>query len=255
MYSTTWPVLDKFSMLLTNNNRSKAYLQVLLSKNYIPSHVIILDSGMKRLPEHTESDLILHMETKQKLVRFCPEANISFNEKENILTTVKKNGIPYHILQTIDVNSVEVIDALRTLPESYVIYSGPGGTILKHDILSTGKIFLHVHPGWLPDYRGSTVMYYAMLTDSIVGCSVIALVEDIDKGPIFHRQKFRVSQDNNLDYVFDPAIRTAALLEFFNLNMNQSPEPIPISNSDGQVFFIIHPVLKHLSILSSGNKC
>lgn len=255
MYSAQWPLLDRFSMLLINNNRSKAYLQVLLNKGYIPSHVLILESGAKRLPEHTESDLNLHIETMQKLVRFCLEANISFDEKENILHTVKKHGISYQTIATIDVNSVEVIDALRALPEKYIVYSGPGGAILRHDILSTEKIFLHVHPGWLPDYRGSTVIYYAILANNAVGCSVIALVEDIDKGPIFYRQSFQASQNSNLDYVFDPAIRAATLLEFFNLNINRSPVPIVTPNNEGQLFFIIHPILKHLSILSLENKC
>lgn len=251
VYEKTWPILDEFTMLLVNNNRSKAYLQNLVSNGHTPAEVIVLDSSGVVLPEHTDSDLNIYAATSQKFIRHCPEAGISFDEKEHIQTTVKRHGIPYQVLSTLDVNSRQVVDAVKNGLGNYIVYSGPGGTILRKDILSVGKFFLHVHPGWLPDYRGSTTAYYSMLAGDGVGCSVIIMVEAIDEGPIFLRSRFSPSPETDLDYVLDPAVRTATLVDFFNQNRGSTPVPVEWEKEVcSELFFIIHPLLKHLSILS-----
>lgn len=246
-----WPPLNNFTMLLVNNNRSKAYLQNLIKNDHIPAKVLLLDSGSMVLPEHTDHDLNIHTDTKQKFIRHCPEAGIEFDEKEHIHITVKHHNIPYQILPTMDVNSKLVIDVITDSPGNYIVYSGPRGTILRPEILSTGKVFLHVHPGWLPDYRGSTTIYYSILAGDNVACSVIAMIEEVDEGPVFYRRRFAPNKDTDLDYVLDPAVRSATLVDFFNLNHGKSPIPITLQNDDqSETFFIIHPLLKHLSILS-----
>jgi methionyl-tRNA formyltransferase len=250
MSELSWPELNEFSMLLTNNNRSKAYLQNLITNGFVPSHVVVLDSCNKILPEHTESDLRSYSVTNQRLIRTCKEADISFDEKEHIQRTLQSSNIPHQILHTIDVNSTQVVDAIKYSPGKYVVYSGTGGTILRSEILSVGKYFLHVHPGWLPAFRGSTVQYYSILLGESIACSVITFAREIDKGPIFYRRKFEISPDIDLDYVFDPAIRTASLIDFFRLFNGKSPKPILVGHEDSDQFYIIHPLLKHISFLS-----
>ena len=49
----------KFSMLLINNNRSKAYLQNILLNDFIPEKVILLNDQNVELPEHTYNDKII----------------------------------------------------------------------------------------------------------------------------------------------------------------------------------------------------
>ncbi len=250
MSELSWPELNEFSMLLTNNNRSKAYLQNLITNGFVPSHAVVLDSGYKVLPEHTESDLRSYSVTNQKLIRTCKEAGISFDEKEHIQRTLQSFDIPHQILPTIDVNSAQVVEAIKYSNGNYIVYSGPGGTVLRSEILSIGKYFLHVHPGWLPAFRGSTVPYYSILLGNSIACSVISFVEEIDKGPVFYRREFKISPDINLDYVFEPTIRTATLIDFFRLFNGKSPEPIPVDHEDSDQFYIIHPLLKHISFLS-----
>ena len=84
MITASWPRLTDFSILLMNNNRSKAYLQNLIRARHRPSRAVVLDSGGERLPEHTESDQKIHRQTQQTLTRDCPEAGLSFDEKEGI---------------------------------------------------------------------------------------------------------------------------------------------------------------------------
>ena len=59
----------KFSMLLINNNRSKAYLQNLVLNGFIPENIIVLDDKNIVLPEHTENDKFITQNTKQILIR------------------------------------------------------------------------------------------------------------------------------------------------------------------------------------------
>lgn len=239
----------KYSMLLINNSRSKAYLQNLIKNGYLPEKIIVLNDMNANLVEHTENDKIISKDTKQSFFREIEELDICFDEKEHILTTIENNNIDYIVLNTLNINSAEVVREVSNLPTEYIIYSGPGGTILRHEILNQGKQFVHVHPGWLPKYRGSTTIYYSMLLEKSVGASVILFEEGIDEGPILYKQEYKIVQKGiDFDYTLDPLVRTKTLLEFFQkgevLLENQKKE------ESSSTFYIIHPFLKHASILN-----
>jgi methionyl-tRNA formyltransferase len=238
----------KFSMLLINNNRSKAYLQNLIKNGFIPSEVILLNDNNVTLVEHTENDKLISLDTNQKFIRNIRELNIEFDEKEHILKTLENNSIPYEVVNSLDINSDAVISSVGNTKNEYIVYSGPGGSILGKDILSFGKKFIHVHPGWLPRYRGSTTIYYSMLMGSTVGCSVILFEEGIDEGPILYQNEYKIKEKGiDFDYVLDPIVRTKTLIEFFTNN-----KMVPIEQDkkeNASTFYIIHPLLKHIAIL------
>ena len=52
-------------MLLINNNRSKAYLQVLLKNGFKPEKILLLNDKNVELPEHTENDKLISKNTNQ----------------------------------------------------------------------------------------------------------------------------------------------------------------------------------------------
>lgn len=235
-------------MLLVNNNRSKAYLQNLIKNGFIPSIIIVLDSKNHTLLEHTENDKKIYKDTHQKLIRNLKDLNISFDEKEHIKRTIVNNNLNFSVVDTMDVNSHKVINAVKDLTDEYIVYSGPGGTILRKEILSLNKKFIHVHPGLLPSFRGSTTIYYSMLLDSAVGCSVILLDEKIDEGPILYKTSYVFKERGiDFDYVLDPLVRTKTLINFFQ--NNELSEMQQNQSEDTTTFYIIHPLLKHLSIL------
>ena len=132
-----------FSVLLINNNRSKAYLQNLIKNGLIPKKAIILNDKNVTLAEHTENDKLISQNTNQKFIRKLIDLDIEFDEKEHILKTVENNNIEYVIINSLDINSKEVIKEVENIDEEYIIYSGPGGTILRKEILSKGKKFIH----------------------------------------------------------------------------------------------------------------
>lgn len=246
--------MNKFSMLLVNNNRSKAYLQNLVSEGLIPSNIIVLSDANIKLPEHTENDRQIKGNTSQKFIRKAKDVKLSLDEKEHVLTTIKKYKIPHVICETLDVNSSLVVNEVRRDESEYIVYSGPSGTILRKDILSQGKKFIHVHPGWLPEFRGSTTIYYSMLVNLEVGASVILFEEGIDEGPILYRKKYHITDSAiDFDYVLDPLVRARTLIDFFK---SDSFLPVQQNNFDTScTFYIVHPLLKHASINKSRNSC
>ena len=237
-----------FSMLLINNNRSKAYLQNLVASGFIPNKIIVLNDKNVTLVEHTENDKLISKDTNQKFIRKLEDLDMSFDEKEHILKTIKEYNINYCVIDNLDINSKDVVEEVKKLNDEYIVYSGPGGTILRKEILSFGKKFIHVHPGWLPKFRGSTTIYYSMLLNSTVGCSVILFDEGIDEGPILYRKEYQLKEKEiDFDYVLDPLVRAKTLVEFFkkgqlNLTIQKGDEEL-------STFYIIHPLLKHISIL------
>ena len=242
-----------FSMLLINNNRSKAYLQTLLKNGFKPEKIILLNDENVQLPEHTENDKLISKNTNQKFIRRLKDLNIEFDEKEHVLTTIERNNIDFKLINCLDVNSGKVIKEVNELNSVYIVYSGPGGTILNKQILSQGKKFLHVHPGFLPTYRGSTTIYYSMLISSEVGASVIILEEGIDEGPILYNKKYKILEKNiDFDYALDPLVRAKTLIDFFKLGEFELKKQT--DSSEVNTFYIVHPFIKHASLLKHNKR-
>jgi methionyl-tRNA formyltransferase len=243
----------KFSILAINNNRSKAYLQNLIKNGFVPNKIIFINDKYKTNEDAIDNDHLISKTSKQKSLKISNDLNISYDEREHILQTAKKNKIKYIELNTINVNSKKVIDALKKTNDKYILYSGPSGTILGTKILSCGKKFIHAHPGYLPHYKGSTTIYYSILLESKIGCSIILMEKEIDKGPILFKQEYKIQQKFvDFDYIIDPLVRAKTLINFFKTKkIRPIRQNITTNNS---MFYIIHPLLKHISIINHNNK-
>jgi methionyl-tRNA formyltransferase len=239
-----------FAMIASNTNRARAYLQNLIQYGFIPSKVIYLDVQNITLVEQLDEHKLAGSSTKQKSIVEAKEFNISFDQKKSILESLIEVNIPYEHLETTDINSNLVQHAIISLEEKAILFAGPGGQILDKKLLTLGKKIFHVHPGYLPKYRGSTTIYYSYLVEKIVGASVICFDAGIDTGPLLFKNKYTLSEKNiDFDHVLDPIIRTKVLLEFMEKN-SKFPDAIQNSDYNGNTFYIIHPLLKHLSRLS-----
>lgn len=237
----------KCALILAQNNRSKAYIQNMVRFGFLPHTVIVLQNGAKQRPEQTVNDMSLVSGTSQILVHTLEGCDCVFDEKEHVLTTLTQNNINYQVLPTDDVNSPALINIVRNLDCDYILVSSPGGVLLKKEILDSGKTFLHCHPGLLPQFPGSTTMYYSMLLGNSLGCSLIELNGNIDKGLIVFRRSFRITNKQvDFDYGIDPLIRAQTFLDFLRGKTfeNSGGEEEPTKN-----FFVIHPLLKHLALL------
>ena len=150
-----------------------------------------------------------------------------------------------------NVNDTVIYEKIVKLKPLLIIYSGYGGQLVGKDLIQTGAPFLHMHSGWLPDYKGSTTLYYGWLEKNFCGVSAILLNENIDEGAIVARRKYPPPPRGvDPDYVYDSVIRADLLVTVLKTYVRSRGvlKTVPQGN-EGRVYFVIHPVLKHLARL------
>lgn len=235
-----------FGIILAETSRSKAYLNALLKNDLKPSWILLL--------EDLNSNITMPGSTKE-IFEQKKDINwdeVNFDPNETILNTLKKNRLEFVAAKSNDINSKNVINLIKESEPEIIVYSGYGGAILRKEILDLDKKFLHIHGGYLPEFKGSTTNYFSLLKESSIGASAIYLTEKIDCGPILER--YKVTQNferDQLDHFYDSAIRSRVLVKTLkNLQNKLKIEP-EIHNSNGQTYYIIHPVLKHIAILGN----
>lgn len=246
-------VLSDVGMLLIANNRSRAYLQRMLHHGLRPSHVLLLtNEGDAVLPGQKPSD-VADAGSSADVAK--PSTEFKLNEAETLQQSMERAGIAWTVVASSDINSETVISALNNRNESTWIYSGPGGAILKKKLLSIGKRFLHIHPGLVPKYRGSTTIYYSLLNEGKAGASAFFISPEIDHGAVIATREFPPPQDyETIDYLYDPLIRSELLVDVLLSYKNKGSFESREQNEPSDPYYIIHPVLKHVCILNSKKK-
>ena len=142
-------------MLLSDNARSRAYLDILIKNNFIPKKVFLINRNLIT-----------------KKIKF--KKTSLFENTIGLEKLLTKYHINYKKYAANSFNSKQCFNAIKRSRLKYFIYSGNYGEILKKDYFKIKKIFLHVHPGKLPKYKGSTPFYYEILEkNSISFCSMI----------------------------------------------------------------------------------
>jgi len=241
-------VLADVLFVAADTVRSRAYAQAMLQAGLLPAHALLLatpNADSRAMPGSTNAPL--------------PPAEacgLRIDPSEPVAETLARAGVPATLVASTDMNGPEVVDALRARPETLAIFSGPGGVILRAEVLGLGKRFLHAHGGWLPDYKGSTTNYYSLLEQGECGASAILMTRDIDSGPILTRRRFpRPDTPEGLVYVLDPLFRARVLLDALErLEREGHLDFREADNAGGRTFYIMHPVLRHLAILGGGKK-
>jgi len=222
--------LNNIGMILADTYRTKCYLRALIKNKLSMNYALVLSNSKNTIIAGQKKNT-----SKKEILKLLNEAKINFEEINNT-----------------NVNDNKVMEYIKKRSEKIFIFSGYGGTILNEKLLNIGKKFLHVHGGYLPDYKGSTTNYYSLIKENKMGASAIFLTKDIDSGPILLRKKFAAPKNRKLiDYKYDSEIRAKVLIsclkkfiKFKNWKFEKK------NNLVGETFFIIHPVLKHLAILS-----
>ena len=184
--------LNDVAMVAADTTRSKYYLDELIKYELLPKYVLLLlNSNEQMLPGQ------------------------KYNKTKNgIAELLEAHGVQYDFAPNSDINSNEVVKIISDRIESVFIFSGFGGALLRNDILEIGKKFLHVHGGYLPDYKGSTTNYYSLIDDNMLGASSIFLTKEIDCGPILLRKKFPAPKDRTeIDHIYDSEARSEVLVK------------------------------------------
>lgn len=226
----------KLGIILTPSVRSKAYIQKIIQNKFSLCEIILLND--KKIELTFENEEIL--ESKKS----------GFDISKSIITTLEENNLTFTEFNFIDINHQKLTDFISKSDSDVFIFTGGG--ILRDQILKTGKKFIHFHPGIVPKYRGSTCFYYSIINENQCGVTAYFMDKNIDTGKIILQKFFEPPNHEFIDNVYDSFIRSETLLEVLKNNLLESKN-FKDQLIDGDTYFIIHPVLKHLAILSCVN--
>jgi len=133
-------LLYNFAFLYAENLRSLSYLKFLKKNNFIPSKIIVIPNN-----EVTKNINKGHKEQINKLKKILNY----FSKKTSVVNLKNKKEA--------------IMKNIQNIEEKYIIFAGNYGQILSKQYFNFNKLFIHVHPGNLPDYKGSTTYYYEYL--------------------------------------------------------------------------------------------
>ncbi len=227
--------------LAANTPRSQAYAQAFAARGIELAQAVLFDRpgathpGQTDLPRRADVDIAVSL----------PDPAIPLPQSlESLANQVQR-------IEADSVNDAAIRDVVCSAAPDLVIYSGYGGQLVSAEILSLGPPFLHAHSGWLPDYRGSTTVYYSLMAGEGCGVSVIELVPAIDQGPVLARRRYPPPPAGiDIDYLYDSAIRADLMTEVV-AQWQQDGRPTPVETAGmGADHYVIHPLLKHLAVLS-----
>lgn len=223
----------KIGIILTTDERSKAYLQKIISNKISIDEIILMNEGA-----HSK-DYSQECINEAKKCGF----DISKPTKE----TLNEHKMKFKEFNFNDINHIELIEYIRKKNFDFVIFTGGG--ILRKGILSSGTKFVHFHPGIVPEYRGSTCFYYSMIKENNCGVTAFIMNEGLDTGDVIYQKIFEKPNHVFIDDVYDSFIRSETMVDV--LKNNQLEKKFKKQDqTSGNTFYIIHPVLKHISILS-----
>jgi adenylylsulfate kinase-like enzyme len=238
VYQSSTKKNKKVLLLCGHTTRTVAYIQALSNANIIPSHTIV------------------YGEPKTKFISTRKHRDVSFdgmfipNFELDTLQSLEHYGLPFSVTQEQELTSPSLLALINESAPDLIIYSGYGGQIVPESILNQFPV-LHIHSGWLPEYRGSTTLYYQVIDENICAASAILLDEKIDTGGIVARKRYAIPLKGiDVDYLYDNTIRADLLIQTLNQWLDPSQQwDITGQTQDTLPYFIIHPLLKHLALL------
>lgn len=226
-------VVPHLGLIAQDGVRSRAYVQGLFNAGFKPASAIILGED-------------ICAPGQSSLEKTIPGAGY-FNADKNLLASLQEENIPYRVVSARSFNDAAAIEALSAADANYYIFSGSG--ILKDEILSTGKKLIHIHPGKLPEYRGSTTFLYSLLAEGQCAATGFIMNKGIDAGDIIASREFPPPAPNvDISRIYDPYIRSQVLVEVVRQLAEKGTLIGERQKLGGETYYMIHPVLRTLAI-------
>jgi methionyl-tRNA formyltransferase len=240
--------LSDFTLLVAETARSYIYLQKFEKENIKFGSIIILRNPNKKmnLDEMHLKTQSLNKNNNLHIPSFTKDIIILANDVSNNVTVIESDSI----------KDQAIANKIAELNPKFIVYSGFGGQIVPRELLSNTR-FIHAHAGWLPEYRGSTTTYYSLIDRGDCAVSVIELKPEIDTGDILARKRYSPPYNGEeIDYIYDNQIRADLLSEVLIQFGEKKEFEMVFSQNEAKstTYFVIHPVLKHLALLSLNNE-
>jgi len=256
--------LKDFGCLLVNNVRSRAYLQKMLAASYEPESILYVE--LQKAPGKApgeEAGFAQSIEAafrgrKYFLYSQDPQALFpvkerqaskyrSFDPEKGIPETLSEAGLEYRHIKAGSLNDEAVTEALAGMSPSCFLFCGGG--ILREKIMKCGKQFIHVHPGFLPEVRGSMAVEWSLLTSGTCHATALFMTEGIDQGDVIATREFPAPEleCGNIAPYYSSHIRSELFLDILAEYARTGRfEAKPQGAESGQTYYKMHPLLNNL---------
>ena len=181
----------------------------------------------------------------KKYLEFFEKNNIKFNY---ILIYNVKRNIKYKFCNKVILFNEKFFNQkikkkIHFLRLTNLIVSPSSGEIYKKHLMNNLN-FYHCHPGKLPEFKGSCVIYYSILEKSSIHTTIFKMNNEIDRGKILYQEKFKIPNFKKVKYDdFDYEIRAKTFVKFLKRKKNIKYKFKIDSNLS---FYRPHPILRIL---------
>lgn len=172
--------------------------------------------------------IILYSKKLGKVFKFIKKKKI-----DNLLIYCKSDNI----------NSQIINQKLESNKKKINIISTYAGEIVNNSSLLKKKL-IHCHPGDLPEFKGSTTIYYSMIIKKKICVTVFIMSKKIDEGKILYKKYFNYPKNlKDIENNFDNTIRASALISYLKNN-----NIVYNSNTKDKIlpYYIAHPIIRQL---------
>lgn len=231
--------MTDFGFILYPGMRSWAYLQVLIQLNLHPRLIICLHNS-----KNSAFDPSLDKPWVQQHF-FDPDFQL-----RHYLASYRPDVV---YLTCESINDPSLLTELNRSALQQWLFSGGG--VLKPHLFEHGHQFLHIHPGRLPEVRGSTCFYYSLLCDNTLFATSFWLTPELDAGEPIHISDFNVNLPADrlspafIDQVLDPWIRARCLYQTLKRWPKIASTTAPASRAPSdRACYVMHPLLRALTL-------
>jgi len=266
-------IVENFGCLLIDNHRSKAYIQKLVGRSLYPEKAIYVDLKIKKKPGRKTSadsfdDAILKSFNNRKYFMYSnnenavipigdktPHEYASFDPATPVQETLEGAAIAYEQITAENLNDPAVVETVGSTDVEYFLFSG--GAVLKNEILSQGKKFIHIHPGYLPDVKGSMAIEWSILLYGRPAATAFFMERKIDAGKIIRRKFYDlpVLEHNSVAPLFSSHIRSELLVEIIESFVDTGDfKSLPQEPKAGHFYYKMHPALHNIVFFECSKK-
>ncbi len=188
------------------------------------------------------NELILKKIKIDDILVYSKSSNIKLLKKANKYKFKKR----VFFIKTKNINSKEIENKVISFKSKYILFSGYSAEIVKNNTL-LDKNLIHCHPGLLPKYKGSTIMYYSLILDNEIFVSIFKISKEIDSGKLLFTKKFKPPKIiAKIENEFDHKIRSKALVSFI---LQKNKIKLKKKKTDNASFYYIsHPIIRNILI-------
>lgn len=280
-------VVDLVVLAFADGPYSRAYLGHLRAAGYRPRAVVVLKmarggrhvgSGISRVRRYAASAIgkvraILQPWRRARPApewypRFLAEVQERFSVTIPLAGPVDFREYTERVLEVDieDFDDPRLLSVLRDLNAKAILFTG-GGRVTPGLLGEPGIKVIHVHPGIVPDVRGSDGLFWSCVVRGTPGYSMFYMDVGLDTGDIIYRREFPpparalvnprwLENETDAEWIwkgllaaYDPHLRAQTLVEVIRSadaegrRLEELPNE-PQDPGEGRTYFFMHPDLR-----------